>query len=524
MVDQPESTALDGYMNPSDLDDPFLELGDTGLKRYSGFINEEWFRQAKGMQGIRLMVEMRDNHPVVGAILFAISMLARQVTWSIAAGSEEQADIDIADFIEGCLSDMDNTWQTTLSSFLTAIPFGWSLHEIVYKVRQGPDEEDPQKRSMFTDKKIGIRKIAIRSQDTLSRWEMDPSGAVMGMWQQPAIGGPLRYIPIERAMHLRAGAYKDNPEGRSALRNAIIPYLFQKKMSEIEAIGVERDLAGLPVIRAPGKIMKKDANPNDKAMFASLKQIVQNLRRDSQEGLILPSDCDDKGNKLYELILLSSAGSRQMDVDKVIQRYDQRIAMTVLADFITLGNSGGTARSGSFGMAAQKTDTFGSAMSAWLDDIAEEFSRSVIPQLMKLNNLKSKNMPKLTHGEIEGPDLQELGTYVTALSGAGMPLFPDANLERHFRDVAGLPDATPDDGSDYADPDMRVDPVRGKAVIDPKAAIAAAGAAAAKPAPGAKPGAVVEPPPPRSTPAVATGKPQNMPAGIPRKPTIRKKL
>ena len=46
-----------------------------------------------------------------------------------------------------------------------------------------------------------------------------------------------------------ASARGDNPEGRSILRNAYFSWYFEKKIAEIEGIGIARDLAGLP--RAP---------------------------------------------------------------------------------------------------------------------------------------------------------------------------------------------------------------------------------------------------------------------------------
>ena len=48
-------------------------------------------------------------------------------------------------------------------------------------------------------------------------------------------------------------------------------------------------------------------------------------------------------------------------------------------------------------------------------------------------------MPKLVPGDIESPDLTQLGQYITALAGAGATLFPDETLESHLREIGGLP-------------------------------------------------------------------------------------
>lgn len=427
----------------NELDSPYAELGDTGLLRFQGFISEEWFKQAAGQNGIRLIREMSDNHPVIGAILFAVRMLMRGVNWFVQSASEDPADVEIAEFIEGCMFDMEMSWQDTLDQMLSFLEFGWSMSEVVYKIRNG-DDEDPAQRSQFTDKKIGIRKIAPRAQDTLFRFEMDKNGTVLGMWQQPPMGGGLRFIPRDRLIHLRPSSSKDNPLGRSVLRSAMVPYLIQKKLQEIESIGMERDLVGYPVIRAPGKIMKKDASPDDKNMLRMLQNTLRNLRRDSSEGIIMPSDAGPDGKPMFDISLIASGGSRQVNPDVPITRYDQRIAMVVLADFVMMGNSGSGGGRGSYGMAEAKQDMFSTAISAWLDAICEEFSRQVIPQLLKLNNMKPKALPFLSHTEVQAPNLQQLGAYISALSSAGASLFPDQNLEKFLRDAAGMPEPNPD--------------------------------------------------------------------------------
>ncbi len=64
----------------------------------------------------------------------------------------------------------------------------------------------------------------------------------------------------------------------------------------------------------------------------------------------MPSMYDDQGHKVFDLVLLSSGGSRQFDTDKIIQRYDQRIAMSILSDFILLGSD----RVGSYALGTSK--------------------------------------------------------------------------------------------------------------------------------------------------------------------------
>ena len=51
---------------------------------------------------------------------------------------------------------------------------GWSFHEIVYKRRMG-NTKNPTTKSKYTDGLIGWKKLPIRAQETLYRWEYDLS-------------------------------------------------------------------------------------------------------------------------------------------------------------------------------------------------------------------------------------------------------------------------------------------------------------------------------------------------------------
>lgn len=56
----------------------FSEIGRSGLNHWGGEIREEFLRELKGKDGRKLIREMKDNDPIIGAMLFAVSMLIRQ--------------------------------------------------------------------------------------------------------------------------------------------------------------------------------------------------------------------------------------------------------------------------------------------------------------------------------------------------------------------------------------------------------------------------------------------------------------
>ena len=405
------------------------ELGRIGQRRYNGIIYEEFLPELRGKRGIEVYREMAENDDIVGAILFAIEMLVRQASWNVEPSGDSAKDKEAAIFVESCMNDMQETWIDTLSEILSFLTFGWSYHEIVYKRRIG-NTKDSRTRSKYNDGLIGWKKLPIRAQETLYQWEYDNEDNLMGMTQMPPPSFQLYTIPTSKALLFRTKSRKDNPEGRSILRNAYRCWYFKRRIQEIEGIGVERDLAGLPVLHAPSELdIWNQDDENAVRIRMELESIVQQIRRDELEGVVLPQG--------YELELLSSGGTRQFDTNSIINRYDTRIAMTVLADFIFLGHQ----QNGSWALSSDKTEMFAMAIGAFLDMICETFNSQGIPSLIDMNGKHFEGItdyPKMTHGDIEDADITKISSYIKDMTGIGV-LIPDDGLEDYIRRVGHLP-------------------------------------------------------------------------------------
>lgn len=400
------------------------EIGSTGLDHYGGYLNEEKLRQLMGNKSMETFAEMADNDPTVGALLEAIDKLMRQVEWTVVPFSpspEHQAD---ADFLTSCMKDMDQPWSEFISEVYGAmLPFGFSPHEIVYKLRQGPQpymlDKPPEKRvptSSYSDGLIGWHKLAARHPTTIEKWNITDYGDIDGLWQNAPPRYQEVYIPISKLLLFRASTRKNNPQGKSILRNAFRPWYFKKKIENLEGIGIERDLAGLPMAYVPPELLSLEASPSERALLERIKTIITNVRRDEQEGVIFPMIYDENGKPLYEFKLLTTGGQRQFKTSESIERYRQDIAMTSLADFILLGHE----KVGSFSLHSSKTSLFTTALGAWLQSVADVLNRKAVPQLFLVNGRPLDALPQFTYGDIEKVDLNELGAYITALTGAGI--------------------------------------------------------------------------------------------------------
>lgn len=450
----------------SKVESPFEELGVAGVKLSNGFVYDEYLTKLIGDKGRKIYREMRDNDAIVSAILFAVEMLLRAVDWRVE--SDEELDKDKLEdasyegvpktpeeavkWLEGCfLKDMSHTFDEFISIILSMLQYGWQYTEVVYKRRLGPDQIDSSHRSEYDDGLIGIRKLVDRSQETLDKWEVDESGGVVGMWQQPPLGGIRRFIPIDKALLFRPHPFKGSPEGRSVLRAAYRSWYFLKNLQEIEAIAIERELNGLPVVYIPNEILNGDSTDQKKAT-EQYKKMVRDIKFNEQGGVVLPSnlyqDADGKlsAQRMVTLELLNAGGTRAIDIGKTIIRYQQDIARTILADFIMLGSGD----KGSFALSKDKSKMFTRALSGWLTSIATTMNRHLVPKVWALNNFDRAIMPHLVPGNIEPVDLEQLSTFIERLSRAGAPLFPDDGLENELRELGGLPEKTGEEGLENA--------------------------------------------------------------------------
>jgi len=410
------------------------ESGVTGLNQYAGQIFEEFIPSLRGSRRMATYKEMRWNDATISGSFFAMELLARKASWIFRAEGSDPADIETADFLNSCLGDMEHPWTDFISEAMSMAPFGFSLNEFVLKKRSG-DTGDKTTQSQYDDGRIGIRKLAPRSQDSVDRWALGESGDVIGVHQVAPPDFKPRYIPIEKLLHLRIMSSKGDPNGLPILRGMHRAWYFKKRIENLEAIGVERDLAGIPVARIPAEYLLPSASSEQKAAAEEYRRIITNIRRDEQEGLLLPSDKDDKGNYLYTIELLSGGSRRQFATNEIVLRYAREMAESMMADFLKLGNGS----TGSFALSSSKTELFALVVGALLDIVAEGFNRKIVTLLLQLNPTLRPTAPvKLTHGDIEEADLKEFGEYAKALTVAGIPL-DDILTQAHLRAIAGFP-------------------------------------------------------------------------------------
>jgi len=418
----------------SDKTSPLETVGVTGLKRQGGRVYEEWLPELQGERGRRVTRQMIDSDPIVGAFLLAVDLLTRNVPWSVQPASNEKNDLEAGQFLGECKDDMSSSWRDTTSEIMTFVPWGWQWSELVYKVRGG-DSEDPRRRSKFDDNRIGWRKISTRAQETLYEWEFDDDGGVKAMTQMAPPDFETRTIPIEKSLLFKVRSRKANPEPPGILRSVYGDWYFVTNIDRIEAIGIERDATGIPVVWIPPAMMKDDAPAPVKVQYASYQKMATGIKTDEQHGIVMPLAYDKDGNKLYDITLLATPGTKAIDPDKSIQRHKHAMAMAMLTDFMLLG----TKTTGSYALSQDKTTLFNVALGTFLDIIEDVFNAHAVPRLFALNTFQVKQLPKLKHGKVESVDIEQFAKTVLSLSQSGAIMFPDVDVENHIRDQVKFP-------------------------------------------------------------------------------------
>lgn len=377
---------------------------------------------------------MSDNSAVVGAVLYAIETFIRRVEWKVVPANSSATAKKEAKFLEECIADLDEPWEDFICEVLSMLIYGYSLFEVVLKIRGGATGPE-SRRSLYSDGRYGWRSFAPRAQTSVDEWDLDEQSNVLGVHQTPPPSYARVYLPMERCMLFRTKSRRKNPEGRSLLRNLYRSWYFVKRLEETEAIGISRDLNGLPVVEVPALIMSPEATDAQRAVRATMEKLVSQLHRDEREGVVFPAETGLDGKPTgYKLKLLNAAGASRVLADPVIRRHEQRMLMALLAEFLMLG----TERTGSFALASTKTSGFALTLGGLLSSMAATLNRTAVRRLYDINNVPVEHRASLVPGDVEKPDLKELGSFLTQLASVNM-IRPTAEMEQELRALADMP-------------------------------------------------------------------------------------
>ena len=417
-------------------------LGISGENTINGQIrSDEFLPELRGKKAIRKYREMRDNDSTIGAVMYATEQVLRDVDLKVYACNDSPEAQREADFVESVLCDMDHTLDDHIAEALSCLSYGFAWFEVVYKRRVGPTQSSDKKRSKYTDGRMGVRKIAMRAPWTVSRFDVDnKTGDIQGIYQDGGYAGTTKhYIPSRKSLYYRTTSLNGDPSGRSILRNAYTSYEYLNNLQAIEAIAVERELAGIPVARIPSEYLSPDATPSQVQFKSNLEQILRDVKFNEQGYIITPSDTypDKDGSptniRLVDVELMSSSGSRNIDIDPIVRRYQHDIARSVLSEFLMLGSQGG-----SYALSKSKTDLFLRALESYIQQIVDVLNKQLVERLWELNGLDYSLMPTIRAGDVAPHDLREIAGFLRNLNGADINVSNHPEVIQNLMDIADL--------------------------------------------------------------------------------------
>lgn len=420
------------------------EMGTLGLKQVKGQIYEESRKELRYPEAAKTFRLMAQDATVASA-LSLFEMMISQVDWQVDTGTDDSPEMAAkAKFLRECIDDMEHTWREFIKEVTSEFTYGFSVHEKVFRRRLHANG------SRYNDGKIGIKKLPVRSQDTLKEWVYSDDGRdLIGVKQDLAsVQNGLRYvqlagsnggteitIPRKKFLLFRVDPKRDNPEGQSPLRNCYFAWKYRTVIEEQEAVGVTRDMNGMPTLYIPPRYMSEDASDAEKAIYDYYKRIIRNIQNNEQSGMILPQAFDPESRQpLFKFELTSTQGSKMYDTDAIIRRWDNKILMTLFADMLKMGQD----QVGSYSLAGAKTNIMSLAIESRLKEIEDVLNTDLVKQLFALNGYApSEELPKLKYGELDRIDLEEFSSAVQRIFSVGGIEF-DREVANRVRKALGV--------------------------------------------------------------------------------------
>jgi hypothetical protein len=438
-----DSTALN---SDAGLAIPRIRLGEQGilgLRTSNKRILEETQRAFRYPEFISTVNAMRNN-PTVGAAMNVYRMMISRVKWDVQApkGADDKL-IARTELVRSMMNDMDGSWSTFIESVIPYLEYGFAINEIVLRRRL------KRNGSKHNDGLVGIKKLAPRSQDTITGWIFSDDGQDLVKVEQSIanVENPHRYrnrvnpetgkleIDREKFLLFSASATKGNPEGNSIYKNIYLAFKQLSLLQDQELIGVAKDVQGILKIAIPPRYLDPDASPEDQAAVAAFQQIIDNYNAGTQRGLLVPNMIDPESKlPLFTYELMESKGGAKYDTEAIIRRLQGDILSALSVDILKLGAEG----TGSFSLAESKSSVLALAIDYRLREIAQVLNSHLMRLIFEVNGWDTASLPEFIYSDIEEVSLEEFSKAIQRIFSTSA-IEVDRQVMNRVREVIGVP-------------------------------------------------------------------------------------
>ena len=332
---------------------------DSGLERYFTYdVTTELDSCLQGQKGSFAFKRMSRDDSIIGGILKSYENPIQSARWSIEeikdATPQETQIIDI-------LNDWffkRNDFGTLLSQILGMLPMGFSCFERYFTPvtfeENGIDGRYMMpilaERVQTSIRKIDYKDLLVEQQTTSSN---------------------LIYIPFKDLVFFTFRKSGNDLRGTSLLRQAYYDFLDKKEIKMAGLKGIIRSMIGLALGKAPATNIESED-------FQKFNELVLDIGERSFNGLSDAAVIQEG----YDIEILNSNSFDLEKMKNYIAYLDSSMTMSVLTQFMTLGQSGG---GGSYSLGRDASDMFLDGLQFIIDYIGKQFSQQVIYQTVAMN-------------------------------------------------------------------------------------------------------------------------------------------
>ena len=416
--------------------------GRPGVAVFGGYVMEpEKDPGLIGTERYRTFSRIMANCAVAGAGVRYFLNLCAKAGWTFQPAEHARGE-ELAERAEKALTeDPETSWSRIVKRAAMFRFAGFSIQEWVAK--------------RADDGSITIADIAPRAQHTIERWDLDTYGKVLGVGQRSPQDGREYYIPRGKVVYLVDDVLHDSPQGFGLFRHITATARRLARYEQLEGVGYETDLRGVPVGYAPyaeleRQVTEEGLEPDKaKAMVAPLEQFVsKHVKGNPELGLTLDSgvysSVDDaerpSGAKRFGLELLQGDGHGLVEIDKAIERLKREIAMVLGTESLMLGDGD----AGSHALSKDKTQQLSLVVDATLKELARAFMKDLLEPLWELNGWPREAMPKLVPETVAFRDVAQIAEALRNVAAAGVDMHVEDEAIAEFFGLLGLTPPDPD--------------------------------------------------------------------------------
>lgn len=409
-------------------------IGSSGVVISNGYIaDNERNSTVAGENKWKTYSDILANVSIVAAGTRHFLNLISRAQWRVEPSDNSAEAVKIAELIEKNLYDMETSWPMIVRR-------GAMYRFLGFSVQEWRTKKDAEGNIIFAD-------ISPRPQSTITRWDLDDNGSVIGIIQRDPNTSQEIYLPRTKCIYVTDNAISDSPEGLGLFRHLVRGAYQLERLEELEGYGYETDLRGVPIGKAPISLINKlvedgEITESDKAaMLLPLTTFIREHIKTPDLGLIMDSEPhrseDETGMPISEphwsLDLLKSDATGFKDIGVAINRKCLELARVLNVEGLLLGSG-----DGSHALSQDKSMSLSLVVEAVLNDLVHAHRRDTAARILELNGYDKKYLPTIKVSGVRYRDVEEITAALNSMALSGAVLDPTDPAIDEVRAILGI--------------------------------------------------------------------------------------